>query len=176
MQLLASLGVAAAIACGTTSAAARPAAMPAGDPAHFHTRTLLRDLNGDGRADSAVLVARGPRPDSLHVVLTLFVDGVDAHREEWGSEYELIDVDDSVRVRPRIDAHMRERFDAALASVTVVPLDTAELALMSYDPAVLDSVTPRPTSQIVFSYGYESTVVLAWDAGRRRLIHLWSCC
>lgn len=178
---LALLAAIAAAACGRASERA-PAAdtvaadTVAADTAPFYARTRALDLNADGRADSAVLVARGPRPDSLVVVLTLFVDGREAYREEWRSDYELVDVADSVRVRPRLDAYVRERFDETLAGIELAPLDTVEARLMGDDPRILASLSPRPAMQLVFSYGYETSVVLAWDASRRRLVRLWSCC
>jgi hypothetical protein len=173
----AAFALAAALGCTGASPTPDAADAPAGPRGPAYARTLVRDLNADGRADSAVLVATGPGPDSLDVALTLFVDGRPAHREEWTSDDELIDVADSVRVRPRLDAYVRDRLDAALESLDVSPLDTAETRLMSDRPDdVLASLQPLPRSQLNLSYGYETSVALAWDATRRRFVVLWICC
>jgi hypothetical protein len=144
-------------------------------PRWYH-RSVTRDLNGDARPDSAVLSARGRRPDSLSVALVFFVSGREVYREEWESDYELIDLELPERTPKRLAAYVRTRFDRTLAGLTVEPLDTAEARLMADDPDVLSQVTPLPRTQLSFSYGYESTIVLIWDARRRKFVLLWGCC
>jgi len=41
---------------------------------------------------------------------------------------------------------------------------------------LLDSITPRPTMQVTFSYGFESTVALAFDRNSHLFVTLWACC
>jgi hypothetical protein len=55
-------------------------------------------------------------------------------------------------------------------------LDAPGVRLMAEDSAALAGLEPRPTHRVSFSYGYETTTRLAWDAPRRRFVRLWSCC
>jgi hypothetical protein len=151
-----------------------PAAAAEADPWYRRARTL--DLTGDGRADEVRLEARGTRPDSLDVVLTLVVDGRAAHREAWGSGYELALEDASVRAGAAAGEVLRARLDAVLASVTLRRLDDPSVRLMAEDGPALAGLEPRPSHLVSFAYGYETTVRLAWDAPRARFVRLWSCC
>jgi hypothetical protein len=81
-----------------------------------------------------------------------------------------------VRAGPEAGELLRARLDSVLASVTARPLDEPSVRLMAEDSAVLDSLDARPTRLISFSYGYETTTRLAWDAPRERFVRLWSCC
>lgn len=154
--------------------AADSVAPPAMPPWYRRARAL--DLTGDGRADSVHLDAVGARPDSLHITLALMVDGAVKHQEEWGSLYELALADSSRRGRAPMDALVRARLDSVLSSVIVQRLDAPGVGLMAEDSAILVGLDPRPTHRISFSYGYESTVRLVWDAPRQRFVRLWSCC
>ena len=144
--------------------------------APWYRRARALDLTGDGQADSARLDAVGARPDSLRITLTLIVDGAVKHREEWGSSYELALADSSLRGRPRVDTLLRARLDSVLSSVVVQRLDAPGVRLMAEDRAILAGLEPRPTHRVSFSYGYETTARLAWDAPRQRFVRLWSCC
>jgi hypothetical protein len=150
------------------------AAVVASAPWYRRTRTL--DLTGDGHADSVRLDAVGARPDSLRVTLRILVSGQEKHRERWGSSYELALLDSSVRVAPEVGAILRAKLDSVLASVVVQQLDAPGVRLMAEDSAVLAALEPRPTQRVSFSYGYETTVRLVWDAPRERFVRLWSCC
>lgn len=150
------------------------ARVPAPPPWYRRTRAL--DLTGDGRPDSALLEAAGVRPDSLHLTLTLIVDGLVKHREEWDSSYELALADSMLRRHPQVEALLRARLDSVLSSVLVQRLDAPGVRLMAEDSAILAELEPRPTHRISFWYGYETTVRLAWDAPRDRFVRLWSCC
>jgi hypothetical protein len=143
-------------------------------PWYRGSRTI--DLTGDAQADSIRLEAVGTRPDSLRITLSLVVDGQEKHREVWGSSYELALVDSVARVAPRVDQVLRAKLDSVLASVTVQRLDAPGVHLMAEDSAVLAGLVPRPTNRVSYSYGYETTVRLAWDAPRERFIRLWTCC
>jgi hypothetical protein len=176
---------AAGLALGCTSSESVPerdsVSAPAGTDAAVATapwyagsRTL--DLTGDGVADSVRLDARGERPDSLRITLRLLVEGREAHREEWGSSYELALVDSAIVRSSRVDSVLRVKLDSVLASVKLHALDAPGARPMLEDSATLAALHPRPTHQVSFSYGYESTARLAWDAPRRRFVQLWSCC
>ena len=170
---------AAAIALGCSPEARVPEAEPEAEPEtdrpwYENVRTL--DLTGDGRADSVRLAALGTRPDSLAVALTIMVDGVEKHREEWGSSYEVMLHDTAGGGPARLDALVRARLDTVLASVIVEPLSAPSVRLMAEDSAILAGVLPRPTHRVSFSYGYETTARLVWDAPRDRFVRLWSCC
>ena len=156
--------------------AAAPAAAPVATPAPWYGRTRALDLTGDARPDSVRLEAHGARPDSLDVVLTLVVEGVEKHRERWGSSYELALLDPAVRVGPQAGEILRARLDTVLAGLVVRRLDAPSVRLMAEDRAVLDSLQTRPTHLISFSYGYETTTRLVWDAPQERFVLLWRCC
>ena len=158
----------------TTSAAGDSTARVASAAWYERTRTL--DLTGDGIADSIRLEARGVRTDSLRIALRLLVDGAEAHREEWGSSYELALVDSAIRTGPQADSVLRARLDSVLGSVRVQRFGSPGARPMLEDSAALRGLDPRPTHQVSFSYGYESTARLVWDAPRRRFVQLWSCC
>jgi hypothetical protein len=176
------LAVIAALGCPTsetTDELARettPESAAAVAPTPWYRRTRAFDLTGDGQADSVRLEAWGARPDSLGITLSFFVDGEEKHRERWGSSYELALLDSAARVRPRVDVVLRAQLDSVLASVVVQRLDAPGVHLMAEDRVVLARLDPRPTHRVSFSYGYETTVRLAWDAPRERFVRLWSCC
>lgn len=153
-----------------------PESAAAAAPAPWYGRTRALDLTGDGQADSVRLEAVGSRPDSLRITLSLLVNGQEKHREAWGSSYELALLDSAVRVSPRADAVVRAKLDSVVASVIVQPLDAPGVRLMAEDSAALAGVEPRPTHRVSYSYGYETTVRLVWDAQRERFVRLWSCC
>jgi hypothetical protein len=118
----------------------------------------------------------GARPDSLRITLRLLVNGLEKHREAWGSSYELALLDSLTRVSPRVNAVVRAKLDSVLASVVVQRIDAATVRFMAEDSAALTELEPRPTHRVSFSYGYETTVRLVWDAPRERFVRLWSCC
>lgn len=159
----------------TTDSAATDTARTAGVPA-WYSRARTIDLTGDGQPDSVRLVAAGARPDSLQVTLTFLVGGAEKHREGWGSSYELALVDSAIRRNPQGEKILRARLDSVLESVVVESFGTPGVRIMAEDSAVLAGLDPRPTRRISFSYGFESTTRLVWDAPRARFVRLWSCC
>ena len=167
--------LAAACADPQEKADAPPDETAAAAPA-WYRRARTLDLTGDGQGDSIRLEAVGARPDSLRVTLSLLVDGVEKHREAWGSSYELALVDSAARVSPMANEVVRAKLDSVLASVVVQRLDAPGVRLMAEDSAALAGLEPRPTHRVSFSYGYETTVRLVWDAPRKRFVRLWSCC
>ena len=176
--LAVALGVALLLGCRQAEPVrerASDSAAATAPPAWYRgARTL--DVTGDGQADSVRLEAIGPRPDSLHVALSLIVEGEEKYREEWGSSYELALVDSAARARSGVETILRAQLDSVLASVVVRPLDAPGVQLMAEDSTALAGVEPRPTHQLSFSYGYETMVRLVWDAPRKRFVRLWSCC
>ena len=171
MHIASQLGLLITLVSGAASCA--PAQ---GESAPWYRGARRLDLTGDGRSDSVVVLARGPRPDSLDVELTFFVAGRAAHTEAWRSDYELIDVEPAVRERPQLDRYMRERLDRALLSIEVEPLDTASVRAISDSPDVLEDLDPVPAVQVALAYGYETVMALAWDASRGRFVVLYACC
>ena len=159
-----------------SGAKAAPDSVASAEAQPWYRRARALDLTGDGRADTARLVAAGTRPDSLRITLELIVDGEAKHREGWGSTYELAIADSARAAGEGADSLLRARLDSVLASVVVQRFDAPGVRLMAEDSAILDSLQPRPTHRISFAYGYETTVRLAWDAPRRRFVRLWSCC
>jgi hypothetical protein len=151
-------------------AAARPA------PAPWYSRARTLELTGDGQPDSVHLQAIGERPDSLRITLSLIVAGEEKHREQWGSSYELALADSAIRIGSRVDVFLRAQLDTVLSSVAVERIGAPGVRLMKEDSAVFAGLSSRPTHRISFSYGYETTVRLVWDAARARFVRLWSCC
>ena len=146
------------------------------DPIIWYHEARTMDLTADGHADSVHLEATGTRADSLQVSLTLFVNGEEKHREEWSSSYEVMLRDTTGGGRASLDAFVRARLDAVLASAIVEPLSAPSVRLMAEDSAILAGLAPRPTHRVSFSYGYETAVRLVWDAPRERFVRLFSCC
>ena len=181
--LLASLGIL-PLGCGGESGEAPPPEVPAPDAlgdasqasdATFFTGSRRLDLTRDSRPDSVALVARGDLPDSVTAVIRFFVDGSKAYTETWSSSYELMVRDADPADSTSVEAFLTERLTRSLESVRLEPLDTASMQMFS-GLAVLDSISPRPTMQVTLSYGYETTVALAFDRRSRRFVTLWACC
>ena len=76
--------VLAAGGCASSIPPGEPARPPTAD--WYHAARAL-DLTGDGVADSVVLRAAGPSPDSLEITLSIRMDGRTAHQELWRSDY-----------------------------------------------------------------------------------------
>lgn len=145
-------------------------------PTPWYSAARTLDLTGDGRADSVRLVASGSNTDSLAVTLLFVVDGEEKLRERWSSADEMTLLDSAARARTRVDALLRAQLDSVLASVVVQRFDAPGVVVMEEDRAALAGLDPRPTHRVSFSYGYETTVRLVWDAPRRRFVRLFSCC
>jgi hypothetical protein len=157
----------------TRDAVASPADHAA---APWYRRARELDLTGDGRPDSVQVEADGSLPDSVRVVLAIFVDGVEKHREEWGSSYELALVDSAARALPRAETVLRAKLDTVLESVSLRRIGAADMRLMAEDSAPLSRLSGQPGHGVSFSYGYETMVRLAWDVAREEFVRLWSCC
>jgi hypothetical protein len=158
-----------------TDTTASGAARADGASAWYNSSRAI-DLTGDGQPDTVRLVASGARTDSLQITLSMLVGGEEKHRESWGSSYELDLLDSTMRTGPRAEGILRAKLDSVLASVVVEPLSAPGVRVMAEDSATLAGLDPRPTHRVSFSYGYESTSRLVWDAPRARFVRLWSCC
>jgi hypothetical protein len=145
-------------------------------PAAWYDRTRTIDLSGDGRPDRVRLEAVGSLPESLRVILTIHVDGEEKLREAWTSADELAHLDLPARSPGEVESTVRTRLDRVLESVTPHRLGAPGLRLMAEDSTALAGLAPRPTDGVVFSYGFETTVRLAWDAPGRRYVRLFTCC
>lgn len=145
------------------------------DPASWYRRSRALDLTGTNPRDSIVLTAVGTHADSLSITMTFFVDGVDVYRQEWTSDYELYDVDSLRNAPKRLDAYLRARLDDIVAMVRRTPIDPEQVRYMG-EEAVLDSITPRPSHQVMLSFAFETSVFLAWDPARRQLVNFMECC
>ncbi len=83
----------------------------------WYRATHLRDLTGDGIADTLILQAAGRRVDSLTVTILIRSRGHRIYRETWFStwyfQYDapIDSIDESVK-RERVFRHLREFFDA----------------------------------------------------------------
>ena len=176
LALIGALGCSAGESDGDIARDAGPDSGAVGAEAPWYQRARALDLTSDGRADTVRLVARGARPDSLSITLSLIVDGQEKHREAWGSSYELALADSAARVSPGVDTFLRAQLDSVLASVVVERLDAPGVRLMAEDRPVLERLEPKPTHRVSLAYGYETTVRLVWDASSERFVRLWSCC
>ena len=143
--------------------------------APWYRRARVLELTGTNPRDSVVLTATGKRADSLAIVMTFYVAGAVAYRQRWTSDDELIDVD-SLRTMPaKLIAFVRARLDGDLASVKRERIN-AEQAKHMGDQAVLRAIVPRPTHQVVLSFGYENSQFYVWNPARRQLVVFMECC
>ena len=120
-------------------------------------------------------MAEGPSYDSLRITLLFIVDGRERWREKWTSAWFRVEpFPDSMSQTARAAA-IRARLEATLSSVTVEPFDVNAYKGMAgmADSALLHH---PPAEQIGFEYGYESHVVLRWDAAAGVFRRLWGCC
>lgn len=95
----------------------------------WYRAQVARDLTGSGRPDTLFLEARGPRPDSLHVVFLVRTDGREVYRQGWSTEYDFQDYDFPGEASARSDSMARierRRLGAFLASERFAPLDTSQ--------------------------------------------------
>jgi hypothetical protein len=158
----------------STSREAADSSRGAADSTVWLTRERTLDFTDDGVPDTVRLQAVGRTADSLRIALTFRSAGAERWREEWASEYELI-------VSPPLDtdsaraAFVRDRLDRVLASVVVEPFDLTDYTTMGQpvDSAVLRQ---PPSQQVSFAFGFETTVVLAWDPAAGTLRRLHACC
>ena len=149
----------------------KPSARSAQPDTVWYREARVLDLTGDGRPDSIILAANGRRSDSLVIVLVLLVDGREAYRLTWPSGDELVDPQLPDTTQTSVDAYVRRRLGQILRGVRTEPLDTASLLELG-DSAALRGLQPLPTQDVVFAYGYESTLWLGWDARAKRFVEL----
>ncbi len=166
------LGVA-LLACDQRGAqpAHKPSARSAQPATVWYREARALDLTGDGRSDSIILTANGRRSDSLVVVLVFLVDGREAYRLAWPSGYELVDPQLPDTTQASVNAYVRRRLGQILLGVRTEPLEPASL-LEFGDPSALRALQPLPAQDVVFAYGYESTLWLGWDARAKRFVEL----
>ena len=138
------------------------------------TRHRVIDFTGDGIADTVRLRAVGPTADSLRITLTFWSDGAERWREEWASEYELVDPPPLVDAAARAE-YVRKRLDRTVASVQVEPFDSSEYLTMA-NPVDSSVLRQPPSHQLTYAFGFETTVVLAWDPAGQKLRRLHACC
>ena len=149
----------------------KPSARSAQPDTVWYREARVLDLTGDGRPDSIILAANGRRSDSLVIVLVLLVDGREAYRLTWTSGHELVDTQLPDTTQTSADAYVRRRLRQILLGVRTEPLDTASLLELG-DSSALRGLQPLPTRDVVFAYGYESTLWLGWDARAKRFVEL----
>jgi hypothetical protein len=135
----------------------------------------VNSLHGQGIHRLAPgLRALGRAPDSLRIALVFWSGGAERWREDWASDYELVTApaleDEAARA-----AFVRSRLERALASVEVEPFDRASYETMA-DPVDSAVLRAPPSHQVSFAYGYETTIVLAWDPASAKLRLLHACC
>ena len=147
---------------------------PAG-AAPWYRRSRTLDITGTNPSDSVVLTATGPRPDKLSIEAAFFVGGTAVHRQRWTSEDELYEADSLRRSPARLAAFMRTRLDTVLTLVKRERINREQVQHMG-DAAMLRRITPRPTHQVVLSFAFETSVFLAWDPTRRRMVVFMECC
>jgi hypothetical protein len=152
-----------------------PVAASSAPAASWYRRSRALDITGANARDSIVLTATGKRADSLSVTMTFFVGGAAIHRQRWSSEDELYDTE-ALRGKPNhLERLMRTRLDTALALVKRQPINREQVKHMG-DETALRKIVPRPTHQIMLSFGFENSLFLAWDPARRTLVTFMECC
>lgn len=144
------------------------------DAAVWLARQRVIDFTGDGVADTVRLRAVGPTADSLRITLTFWADGAERWREEWASEYELVDPPPLADAAARAE-YVRRRLDRTVASVQIEPFDSSDYLTMA-DPVDSAVLRQPPSHQVSYAFGFETTVVLAWDPVDRKLWRLHACC
>lgn len=155
------------------AAASQPPVAP--PSAAWYRRSRALDVTGANPKDSIVLTATGKRADSLSIMMTLFVGGAVIHRERWTSEDELYDTEALRGTPDQLERLMRTRLDTALALVQRQPINREQVKHMG-DEAALRKIVPRPTHQIMLSFGFENSLFMAWDPARRKLVTFMECC
>ena len=75
----------------------------------------------------------------------------------------------------KLERLVRTRLDRALALVKRQPINREQVKHMG-DEAALRTILPRPTHQIMLSFGFENSLFLAWDPARRTLVTFMECC
>ena len=180
LRTLLAASVAALLAAASQPPIARPApvaasATSATSATSWYRRSRALDITGANARDSIVLTATGKRADSLSITMTFFVGGAAIHRQRWSSEDELYDTE-TLRGKPdKLERLMRTRLDTALALVKRQPINREQVKHMG-DEAVLRRIVPRPTHQIMLSFGFENSLFLTWDPARRALVTFMECC
>jgi hypothetical protein len=133
------------------------------------------DLTGDGRPDTIIVRADGPSSDRLLVTLSFRVDGAERWREQWHSDYMLIDPPEFPEGEPGRAAYIRRGLRRTLEGVSVKPFDSANYGQMA-DSVDSTIIRQPPREQILLGYGYETTLAVAWDPVSKSFRHLWACC
>ncbi|HEX6645358.1 MAG TPA: hypothetical protein VF037_11825 [Gemmatimonadales bacterium] len=169
------LMISASAAMGCAEFAPSDSATPAtADDTPWLTRYRSIDFTGDGIEDTVRLEAVGRDVDSIRIALTFVSGGEVRWGVEWASPYEL-----TIPAPPEDPAaraeHLRRRLGRVIASVQLEPFDRTAYLTMAQEVDSTLLASP-PARQVTFSYGYETTVVLAWDPVAERLRVLHSCC
>ena len=169
------LMISASAAMGCAEFAPSDSATPATvDDTPWLTRYRSIDFTGDGIEDTVRLQAVGREVDSLRVTLTFVSGGVTRLETGWGSDYELVIPTPPEDKAARAE-HLRRRLGRVISSVQLEPFDRTAYLTMAQEVDSTLLASP-PARQVTFSYGYETTVVLAWDPVAERLRVLHSCC
>jgi len=140
----------------------------------FRGETVI-DLTHDGVKDTVLLEAVGPSSDDLLITMTFVVDGKESWREEWSSSYMLIDPPPFPEGEASRSEYIRQQLYSTLNGISVQSFDVATYEMMAYSVDSLMLKSPPP-QEILFSYGYESTIVLYWDPASEEFRMSWSCC
>ncbi len=143
------------------------------DGPEWYRHAVGRELTGDGRADSIMIRAWGPRYDSLRIVLSILVDGQEAYSTTWDSDYELIGAE-LIRGNPANDSLVRARLAATLKGVTREPLQKDDFRPSDYRAAA--PIVEKASHQVSVTWGYESHQSLVWDSTSRQFLPFFSCC
>ena len=106
------------------------------------------------------------------LTLGFVVDGKELWREQWGSDYMLIDPPEFPNGEVSRSAYVCQGLVRALESVSVGPFDSTSYVNMAES---VDSNLLRkpPREQITLAYGYETVIVVLWDSTKRSFRPLW---
>lgn len=135
----------------------------------WYARARALDATADGKPDTLWLRAHGRRGDSLDIALTMVSAGREILREEWASDYMLVDPP-FIRPAPQavVDSFVRARLDSTLARVSLVPV--ARLDFRAEWPPVFADCTGDPRDCIAYALREERAAVdwtkLSQDSAR----------
>jgi hypothetical protein len=161
----------------TSATLARTAAAPGPPVALTQERDV--DLTGDRAPELVRIAARGTRPESLAVTLTVRDSaGATLHRETWSSGAWLARIDPSVLTPAIADSLVRRRIDDVLGDGAVVRPATVDPRAVARDVAErtwrrgngLADALPLPAAglEAVQAAARDTTRVRALVAERRR--------
>jgi hypothetical protein len=138
------------------------------------SKTVVRDLTGDGRLDTVVVRVIGHPLEAGSAVMQVRANGQVILRRRWApGSYLGPDMSLPFRKPPLREPWLRDQLER---SVQIVPIDSIVVGHPPVDSAVVERLRRRTRVALSLYHGYESEEILAWDPERHRWVLLWGCC